>query len=342
MDLIKGLFRRDSHRRRLNHRSPIQSPTQRRCSEALVAFTRVLSDQQLITGFAILIAAISSRCQISLYEWHVVTSLAYFSATTHSLSLDVLRGYLEKHVWVRYSRILFTVVFLVFFSFVFVVDYSVSRAGGKMTWPTRHTNSGTIVQCLFLRVGSPIDAEFRMKLILIVVPILAILWGKHISVIGRLRGMSAVQATATTERHITVTVLDRISLHLWSNISGIPQNDCEEILNASHTYYDAKIRPSEEKKRISTWYFLEQYHGTYLSEIPVWAFQFVYGTSNTIQAVWYSDVQVTDEFKILGFGQVVAIGLLVLLLLAFVDIVPGKRCGNTLIWTATNTVKSSN
>jgi hypothetical protein len=61
----------------------------------------------------------------------------------------------------------------------------------------------------------------------------------------------------------------------------------------------------------------------------VWAFQFVYGTSNTIQAVWYSDVQVTDELKILGFGQVVAVGLLVLPLLAFVDIVHGKRCGNT-------------
>jgi hypothetical protein len=223
--------------------------------------------------------------------------------------------------------------FLVLFSFVFVADWVAWAA-----WTTRYINSGTVVQCLFLRVGSPIDVNSGIDIPVIIIPILAILWGKHIAAIGRLHGGSTLQASPG--RHSTVTIMDRILLHSWVTRSGISRHDCEHIVNASRSYYDVKIQPSKNKRRISIWYFLEQYHEANLSEIHVWVFQFVYGSGNTVRAVWYSDIQVTDELKILGFGQVVAIGLHILTLLAFVEILNDKHNTLQIMRYHTDTSKS--
>jgi hypothetical protein len=55
-------------------------------------FILVLSDQQLVTGLAILIAGFMI-CDISLYSFTIVSAVAWFSSTTHLSSLAVLKGY---------------------------------------------------------------------------------------------------------------------------------------------------------------------------------------------------------------------------------------------------------
>jgi hypothetical protein len=136
----KKLIRLGRQSRRREDGAAIQSQKQQRRGQALVAFIKILSDQQLITGLAILIAALASQCQISVYEWRIVSSLCYFSATTHSLTLDVLRDYLYMHTCVRYCRILLTLVFLVLFSFVFILDHLLYRLN----------EPNQIVQCMLL------------------------------------------------------------------------------------------------------------------------------------------------------------------------------------------------
>jgi hypothetical protein len=74
-------------------------------SEAVVRFTLAMSDQQLVTGLAILIGTIANMCRISFYEFQVATSLAWFSATTHLATLDVLRGYFRLNRGVCYVRV---------------------------------------------------------------------------------------------------------------------------------------------------------------------------------------------------------------------------------------------
>jgi hypothetical protein len=91
-----------------------------------------------------------------------------------------------------------------------------------------------------------------------------------------------------------------------------------------HIVYDACIHYEDRNNgHLSFWYLVESYHGGYLSQVPIWIFQFAYGTSNTVQAVWRNSIPISDELKILGFGQVVAIGLLALPLLAFLQILNG-------------------
>jgi hypothetical protein len=65
-----------------------------------------MSDQQLITGFAILVGAYTQlTCGISLYHWQMVTTLAWFSSVTHLATLPFLRDLLEKHKYILLVRV---------------------------------------------------------------------------------------------------------------------------------------------------------------------------------------------------------------------------------------------
>jgi hypothetical protein len=74
-------------------------------SEVLQKFVLTLSDQQLVTGFAILIASFALRCSISGLNFEIASSLAWFSSVTHLASLAILREYLRDHVWMLRIRL---------------------------------------------------------------------------------------------------------------------------------------------------------------------------------------------------------------------------------------------
>src|SRR5882757_4158817 len=62
------------------------------CAKSLV---ETLSDQQLVTGVAVLVAAIKGLRDrsMSVYHFTIVTDLAWFSSNTHLFSLLVWRSY---------------------------------------------------------------------------------------------------------------------------------------------------------------------------------------------------------------------------------------------------------
>lgn len=81
--------------------------------KSLNGFLMALSDQQLVTGPAMIIAALVQRCQISCYEFQVVTSLGFLASTTHLTTLVVLREYLRGNKVVRNIRVIAMVCNLV-------------------------------------------------------------------------------------------------------------------------------------------------------------------------------------------------------------------------------------
>lgn len=72
--------------------------------KSLTAFILSMSDQQLVTGPAMIIAALARHCDISCYEFQIVTGLALLASTTHMTTLAVLRDYLRHHKVVRNIR----------------------------------------------------------------------------------------------------------------------------------------------------------------------------------------------------------------------------------------------
>lgn len=82
-------------------------------NDALVPFVLVLSDQQLVTGLAILIGAYANASVISNYEFSVVVSLVWFPSTTHLATLDVLHKYFRTNKVVRNWRIFGMLIMLI-------------------------------------------------------------------------------------------------------------------------------------------------------------------------------------------------------------------------------------
>lgn len=72
----------------------------------MTRFILTLSDQQLATGLAVLIAAMENQCTLTEYDFEMAFSLAWFSATTHLATLDYLSEYFRKHPTVWTWRVL--------------------------------------------------------------------------------------------------------------------------------------------------------------------------------------------------------------------------------------------
>ena len=87
-----------------------------RRSKGLEKFILALSDQQLVTGLAVLIAGFISPCSMSIYHFNIIAALGWFSSTTHLSTLAVLRAYFIEHPTLRTWRVvamLFVLVLLI-------------------------------------------------------------------------------------------------------------------------------------------------------------------------------------------------------------------------------------
>jgi hypothetical protein len=120
---------------------------QKERTKIIIGFVTVLSDQQLVTGVAILIAGLASRCHISFFEFNIVTFLAYFAAFSHQLSLGVLQSHLFARKLVRNCRVFFTIGFLVIFTFSFIINTVSSHFDNWINETS--LNEGNVLQCLF-------------------------------------------------------------------------------------------------------------------------------------------------------------------------------------------------
>lgn len=66
----------------------------------------LLSDQQLVTGVAILIGGFSQiKCSLATFHWTMIVSLAWFSAVTHMSALTFLQAYVPDYKSILHLRL---------------------------------------------------------------------------------------------------------------------------------------------------------------------------------------------------------------------------------------------
>ncbi|OJJ54307.1 hypothetical protein ASPSYDRAFT_50358 [Aspergillus sydowii CBS 593.65] len=76
-------------------------------SRPLKKLILAISDQQLVTGLAMLIGAFSQlNCGISFYHWQVATTLAWFASITHLATLPFLQEFLQRHNFLLCLRVM--------------------------------------------------------------------------------------------------------------------------------------------------------------------------------------------------------------------------------------------
>lgn len=73
--------------------------------EAISRFILALSDTQLVTGLAVLLAGACNRKSIMVYELHIILSQAWLASTTHLATLDALRNHLRSYGIIRDIRV---------------------------------------------------------------------------------------------------------------------------------------------------------------------------------------------------------------------------------------------
>ena len=108
----------------------------KRWSKVLERFILSLSDQQLVTGLAVLIAGFARWNEISIYHWEIITDLAFTSSNTHIATLVVLRRHFRerKNWWPRMLRVTFMVI-LAILLFVANVYTGYIQWNNYTAWP---------------------------------------------------------------------------------------------------------------------------------------------------------------------------------------------------------------
>jgi len=102
-------------------------------------FLLALSDQQLVTGLAILVAGWINRKDSSVYQFEMVTDLAWMSSDVHLLTVGQLRGYFKRNSHARHWR---AIGMLCTFVLIFVANVY----QGHFAWFDRFRYPA---QCLF-------------------------------------------------------------------------------------------------------------------------------------------------------------------------------------------------
>jgi hypothetical protein len=150
-----------------------------------------LADQQLVTGLAILIAALKEWHTISGYHYNIVVYLAWFSSFTHAVALFSLGDMLKKS---RILLLLRLVAFLTVFV-LFIVAQSRVRTFGIVSekFMERDLAAGNAASCpaqcsAVARDYDGAALEIRISIIAVAIFGICITWGdgKWVALAGRI------------------------------------------------------------------------------------------------------------------------------------------------------------
>lgn len=267
-------------------------------TEALTRFILALSDQQLVTGLAILIGALGSRCTISSYEFLVVVSLAWFSSTTHLATLDVLREYFIQNQVVRNVRVIGMVAMMILLSFGLIVE--VAYYEGSPAMPLQCAISGLSWNNDHYALSDELISTIFTILFLTV---------SYASRIGHLFDDEHSQnrpSYSNRERFLRLILLLR---HPKLNVDADAyRRIIKEVVSEKRTSDRKKMleKAKESKKSAPTYLVgLQGYSGSFLSNIPALLFGLSYGISQVSVVRWLNPPDMTEAADTMSFGQIV-------------------------------------
>lgn len=103
----------------------------------------IMSDQQIITGIALLGSGFSQlKCGISAYHWQITIYLVWFSSFTHLATLTFLRRYLYENVPLRSWRLVLMTILIASLVIALIPT-------GNQAWLTDTAYAGIPAWCLF-------------------------------------------------------------------------------------------------------------------------------------------------------------------------------------------------
>ena len=285
--------------------------------ESLARFVLALSDQQLVTGLAILIGGVANQRKLTGYEFSVVVSLAWFSSTTHLATLDTLRHYFLQHKTLRDWRVIGMVMLLILLLYCFLVNL---RA--EPTVP---------VQCLFSGPITDISRQYYVSadplglssIILTIVLLLS-------NYINRIQGLYK-------QPRVPLGITCRLAYEWGKRQQGksiklpyetVKTRLIEEIMEQRCLNRIAKLERlgrsngglTRNRSKFILAYTMDSYHDSFLSQLPGIAFSFSYGISQIVLYRWMLAPELSDDGSSMDFGQITPLLLLIIPVFASAEI----------------------
>ncbi|KAJ4989502.1 hypothetical protein SVAN01_05037 [Stagonosporopsis vannaccii] len=284
---------------------PHRELTRRQREEVVRRFILTLSDQQLATGLAILIAAVANQCTLTVWEFQLAFSLAWFSSTTHLATLDCLRDYFLKHGEVRNWRVGGMIVLLGLLMYFLIMD----MASVNYTIP---------IQCTFYFFGNkgldepePLDPYTILSAGLTIVLLtwqylVRIRWSyKHDD--GRTTLFERTMFKMRTMRHRSTFRLSK------ENMEYMIEEAVSERTSYRRRRNLEQIRNSKGMRRhwLIAYRASETYSHSFLSLGPMLTFMIAFGFTQLYLGRWQSGVPLDIDTS-MGIGQITPLFLLVL------------------------------
>ena len=300
---------------------PHRKLTRRQREEVVKRFILTLSDQQLATGLAIMIAAAANQCTLTVWEFQLAFSLAWFSSTTHLATLDCLREYFLNHGAVRNWRVFGMLSLLVLLMYSLIM----SMASVDNTIPIQCTFTYFGEKGLYKPVPLNITDILSAALTLVLLTwqyLVRILWSyKNIGDKATL--FESTMFKLRTKRHREALNPSKKELEYVIEEAVAERRSCKRRRELE------RIRKSRGLQR--HWLIAYRASGTYsesfLSLGPMITFMIAFGFTQVYLNRWKSDTPLEIDTS-MGIGQITPLFLLVLPVLVAAESYYG-RIGQT-------------
>lgn len=294
---------------------------------AVSRFILSLSDQQLVTGLAILVAGVSNQKTLTFWEFRVALSLAWFSTTSHLATLDALRTYLESKPIIRHMRVFGMTVVLFLLLYVFILNLFPFFSSGK--------HETVLVQCVFHPEILPMVISIPVFEILVnTIPLLVVVFGYYVRISELYWGhwIPPFASKLLFERKVPLPL---------KNLEGQDPAGCtrprflvadllearqasaraRRLGNIAQTRLQISTDPSQRLNRLHlhTIGALLLGPGSFFSSLASIAFSLSYGIAQLVAFRWTGAPLLQEDAVSMGFGQIMAIFLLVLPPLAAIE-----------------------
>lgn len=273
--------------------------------EALTRFILALSDQQLATGLAILVAATANQCELSVWEFQVAFALAWFSSTTHLATLDVLRDYFIGHGVVRNWRVLGMVALMTLLSYALLM----AMASIDETIP---------VQCTFEYFGdiAP-DSHDPISIYLVISAALTLaflLWNYGVRILWSYRNANG---RASTLERLVFNLRTRKMRRKYKPTGKelkyiIKEAVIDRDSRGRRTELEDIMREKGWRRHLLIWKRSSRlYSESFLSTGPLLVFMVSYGFTQLYNSRWHTGAPVSVD-QSMNFGQITPLFLLIL------------------------------
>lgn len=298
----------------------IQHPRSEAWKQAVSRFILALSDQQLVTGLAILVSGVARQRTLTAWEFYVVLSLAWFSTTSHLVTLDALRRYLKTHARVRDARVLGMLLVLILLIYMFIVTVVAQTSTlGRLG---QHT---FLIQCVFGQsdYSFPIDSINAIIILAWGIALLLVI-SSYYSRISRL-----YSGHGPTGLVMSRLIRWRFRMQLGADTSNLSTEELLDIGSAASraaslakvstparwwtdttmgtamgSTFQRLVRETESGMYLTSESFIASLVGI--------AFSLSYGITQLIQYRWMFAPPLHEDSISMGFGQIMAVFLLLL------------------------------